>query len=152
MRNVSQDLASLRQVELPALQTKQLELIARLDGDSGQSLAERLDTLEQTLANITSQAGLNSDGGSNGSGLRRLRRRVTTVERSLQRLTTALQTDDCANMPCKNGGTCIDSFNSFQCLCTSNWEVKSNLSFIKFVFVIKAKINHCLRGQLAKWT
>lgn len=122
MRNVSQDLASLRQVELAALQTKQLELIARLDGDSGQSLTERLDVLEQTLSNITSQGGLSSNGGS--SGLRRLRRRVTAVERNLQRLTTALQTDDCANMPCKNGATCIDSYNSFQCLCTSNWEVK----------------------------
>ena len=94
----------MRQRELASLQTKQLELIARLDADTGESLVDRLNLLEQSLANITSQTVQNSEsgGGSGGGGgspnnFRRLRRRVQTIERNVQRLTTALQTDDCAS-------------------------------------------------------
>lgn len=112
----------MRQGELASLQTRQLELIARLEGDSGENLNDRLNVLEQTLANITIQNGLNAGDGT-GSNFRRLRRRVRTVERDLQRLTTALNTNDCADSPCKNGAMCIDSYNSYQCLCPSNWEV-----------------------------
>lgn len=118
------ELASLRQGELASLQAKQQELIARLDGDSGDNLNDRLIILEQTLANITSQAGSNSDsGGAAPNSVRQLRRRVRNVERDLQRLTTTLTVNDCASSPCKNGATCIDSYNSFQCLCSSSWEV-----------------------------
>lgn len=118
------ELASLRRGELASLQTRQLELLARFDGDSGENgLNDRLNVLEQSLANITSQIGTSSEGGT-ASNYRRLRRRVRTVERNLQRLTTTLETNDCANSPCRNGGTCIDSYNSFQCLCPSGWEVR----------------------------
>lgn len=30
--------------------------------------------------------------------------------------------NDCASSPCKNGGTCIDGINSFQCFCPDGWE------------------------------
>ncbi|KAM4542087.1 protein jagged-2-like isoform 1-T1 [Odontesthes bonariensis] len=30
--------------------------------------------------------------------------------------------NDCASLPCKNGGTCIDGINSFQCFCPDGWE------------------------------
>lgn len=30
--------------------------------------------------------------------------------------------NDCASSPCKNGGTCIDGINSFQCFCPNGWE------------------------------
>uniref|UniRef100_A0A8C5HKQ1 Delta-like protein n=1 Tax=Gouania willdenowi TaxID=441366 RepID=A0A8C5HKQ1_GOUWI len=30
--------------------------------------------------------------------------------------------NDCASTPCKNGGTCIDGINSFQCFCPGGWE------------------------------
>ncbi|KAM3842788.1 protein jagged-2-like, partial [Diretmus argenteus] len=29
---------------------------------------------------------------------------------------------DCVSSPCKNGGTCIDGINSFQCFCPDGWE------------------------------
>ena len=29
----------------------------------------------------------------------------------------AVNEDDCASSPCKNGGTCIDALNSYICLC-----------------------------------
>uniref|UniRef100_A0A8C6M2C5 Delta-like protein n=1 Tax=Nothobranchius furzeri TaxID=105023 RepID=A0A8C6M2C5_NOTFU len=30
--------------------------------------------------------------------------------------------NDCASSPCKNGGTCIDGINSFECVCPDGWE------------------------------
>lgn len=30
--------------------------------------------------------------------------------------------NDCSSSPCKNGGTCIDGINSFQCFCPDGWE------------------------------
>lgn len=30
--------------------------------------------------------------------------------------------NDCASSPCKNGGTCVDGLNSFQCFCQEGWE------------------------------
>ncbi|KAG9344704.1 hypothetical protein JZ751_010390 [Albula glossodonta] len=30
--------------------------------------------------------------------------------------------NDCAASPCRNGGTCIDGVNSFQCMCPGGWE------------------------------
>ncbi|KZS21868.1 Tolloid 2-like protein, partial [Daphnia magna] len=124
VRNVSLELATLRQRELASLQTKQLELFARLDGDTGENLHDRLVALEQSLANLTSQnvQTVTNDRTGTPNNFRRLRRRVQTLERNVQRLTTAIQTDDCASSPCRNGAICIDSYNKFQCLCPPNWE------------------------------
>ncbi|CAG03764.1 unnamed protein product, partial [Tetraodon nigroviridis] len=30
--------------------------------------------------------------------------------------------NDCASSPCRNGGTCIDGINAFQCVCPGGWE------------------------------
>ncbi|KAJ3606454.1 hypothetical protein NHX12_025975, partial [Muraenolepis orangiensis] len=35
---------------------------------------------------------------------------------------TCLYINDCAGSPCRSGGTCIDSLNSFQCICPDGWE------------------------------
>lgn len=35
-----------------------------------------------------------------------------------------LKKDECADQPCLNGGTCLDSFGQFICLCTSGWQGK----------------------------
>lgn len=32
--------------------------------------------------------------------------------------------NDCVSSPCRNGGTCIDGVNSFQCFCPDGWEGK----------------------------
>lgn len=32
--------------------------------------------------------------------------------------------NDCVGSPCRNGGTCIDGVNSFQCFCPDGWEGK----------------------------
>lgn len=35
-----------------------------------------------------------------------------------------LDINDCISSPCKNGGTCVDGVNSFQCFCQEGWEGK----------------------------
>ena len=55
---------------------------------------------------------------------------VQAVERRVDRLTAALQTDECLSNPCRNGGTCLDAYNTFRCLCPPNWEVQYNLKSI----------------------
>lgn len=121
------ELTTLKQRELASLQQQQTELTNRLNSDVTLNLNERISSLESALSNITGQAGQTSEDGTpavvSGNNFRRLRRRVQAIERNLERLTTALQTDDCASTPCRNGGTCIDSYNSFKCLCSSSWEV-----------------------------
>lgn len=32
--------------------------------------------------------------------------------------------NDCVSSPCRNGGTCIDGVNTFQCFCPDGWEGK----------------------------
>uniref|UniRef100_A0A3Q2UBM1 Delta-like protein n=1 Tax=Fundulus heteroclitus TaxID=8078 RepID=A0A3Q2UBM1_FUNHE len=36
--------------------------------------------------------------------------------------TLSADINDCASYPCKNGGTCIDRINSFECVCPGGWE------------------------------
>ena len=49
--------------------------------------------------------------------------KAQAVERIVERLTTALQTDECLSSPCRNVGTWLDAFNTYRCLCPPNWEV-----------------------------
>uniref|UniRef100_A0A182INM1 Uncharacterized protein n=1 Tax=Anopheles atroparvus TaxID=41427 RepID=A0A182INM1_ANOAO len=51
-----------------------------------------------------------------------LARRVKAVETKLAALMTSLLVNRCASGPCQNGGTCLSSYDAFQCLCPSNWE------------------------------
>lgn len=30
--------------------------------------------------------------------------------------------NDCVSDPCRNGGTCVDGVNAFQCVCPGGWE------------------------------
>lgn len=48
--------------------------------------------------------------------INRIQSRVSQIEH-LQR------TDKCQSTPCKNGGTCIDGYKKFICLCPDTWQV-----------------------------
>lgn len=51
-----------------------------------------------------------------------LARRVRNVETKVALLMSTLQANRCTSGPCQNGGTCIAQYDSFMCLCPSNWE------------------------------
>ena len=48
--------------------------------------------------------------------------KVETLERKLRKLKQNLAEDHCASNTCRNGGTCISTFNSFICQCPDHWE------------------------------
>ncbi len=45
--------------------------------------------------------------------IRRLSRLLLRMRRS--------QRNECTSNPCRHGGTCVDTYSSFVCLCTDNW-------------------------------
>lgn len=57
--------------------------------------------------------------------LRRALQRVQIVGNTLQTLESNLLKDECSSNPCKNGGTCHDTYNSFHCSCPAAWQVST---------------------------
>lgn len=57
--------------------------------------------------------------------LRRSMQRIQTVKNILNTLETNMRRDECRSSPCKNGGTCYDAYNAFQCLCAPGWQVRT---------------------------
>ena len=144
-QNASSEVSNLRSRELAALQRQQAETSQRLDAEINFNYNQRIVQLEQNMANVS--AGLNSPAGS--TSLRQLRRRVShliciftdyvsadyscwtqvrTLETSLQQMSNALNVDDCASSPCRNGATCIDAYNAYRCLCPANFEVPASIA------------------------
>ena len=40
----------------------------------------------------------------------------------MQKYAIVLDVDDCKDVKCLNGGTCVDEVNGFKCLCVAGWE------------------------------
>lgn len=63
---------------------------------------------------------------TNGSGTaikpKKINRQLKQLEDQLKELRDKLQFDECLAVPCQNGGTCIDGFDTFTCKCPVNWE------------------------------
>uniref|UniRef100_A0A8D9BLU1 Cubilin n=1 Tax=Cacopsylla melanoneura TaxID=428564 RepID=A0A8D9BLU1_9HEMI len=56
------------------------------------------------------------------SGRSNLNQRVQRLDRQMRKLQADLRRNECASNPCRNGGTCIDLFAKYQCICPENWE------------------------------
>ncbi|XP_053662149.1 cubilin homolog [Anopheles marshallii] len=92
---------------------EQVQLLATyVSGPFG--LIKRVESLEQE-SSTRNTTQMNPRIGA-------LARRVKNVETKLATLMTTLQTNRCTSGPCQNGGTCIAQYDSFVCLCPSNWE------------------------------
>uniref|UniRef100_A0A182M8Q1 Cubilin n=1 Tax=Anopheles culicifacies TaxID=139723 RepID=A0A182M8Q1_9DIPT len=92
---------------------EQVQLLATyVSGPFG--LIKRVESLEQESSTRNATQMPPRIGG--------LARRIKNVETKLATLMTTLQTNRCATGPCQNGGTCIAQYDSFVCLCPSNWE------------------------------
>ncbi|EDV99540.1 cubilin homolog [Drosophila grimshawi] len=46
-----------------------------------------------------------------------LRRRLTNVDLKLRNLKAKLKLNNCRSNPCKNGGSCVNSYNGYRCQC-----------------------------------
>ncbi|GFT91867.1 cubilin homolog [Trichonephila clavipes] len=47
---------------------------------------------------------------------------VQALQEKVNTLTQLLTENECNSNPCRNGGTCVDTYNGFICNCPSNWE------------------------------
>lgn len=55
---------------------------------------------------------------------RKLKLLLTRLSTQVERLLKVMNIDECVNLsPCKNGATCIDLFDKFQCICPVHFEV-----------------------------
>ncbi|KAK2718918.1 hypothetical protein QYM36_006062, partial [Artemia franciscana] len=50
------------------------------------------------------------------------RHQVNSLSVRILQIEQTLQTNDCSSNPCRNGGTCIDNYGRYQCLCPMAWE------------------------------
>ena len=56
-------------------------------------------------------------------GWRRQRRVLVSLKTRLDALEAGLARDHCQELsPCRNGGSCVNTFNSFFCQCPDTWE------------------------------
>ena len=54
---------------------------------------------------------------------RRQRRLITSLKNRLQRIEAQLGRDHCQELnPCRNGGTCVNTYNSYFCQCPDTWQ------------------------------
>ncbi|XP_077300380.1 cubilin homolog [Arctopsyche grandis] len=77
-----------------------------------QGVLQRLQRLENRRSNTTSARGPTF---LLRSKVRRLFTRIKNIE-------SALAKNECASTPCKNGGTCIDNYKRFWCICPDTWQ------------------------------
>ncbi|CAD5223335.1 unnamed protein product [Bursaphelenchus okinawaensis] len=57
-----------------------------------------------------------------GSQQRRIRQLMYTLNKQVEKLYKLMKTNECDEGPCLNGGTCLDLFASYHCICTSHME------------------------------
>ncbi|XP_053408750.1 cubilin-like isoform X2 [Mercenaria mercenaria] len=74
-------------------------------------LTSRIGTLETRVSSV-----------ENGNDLQQLLFRVSQLEDTVENLQTLLTTNECSSNPCRNGGTCVDTYNGFFCRCTDAFQ------------------------------
>ena len=55
---------------------------------------------------------------------------------TLHILLSLLDVNECASNPCKNGGSCTDLVNDYNCSCTGLWEGKNCIELGEWIFCL----------------
>ncbi|BES95605.1 calcium ion Hypothetical protein [Nesidiocoris tenuis] len=86
-------------------------------------LSKRLELIEDIVnnRNTSSFPTRNSRNGMRRS-IQLLTAKVNRLARDIRLFRILVETDECASDPCQHGGTCLDGFNNFHCLCPDQWE------------------------------
>nr|XP_045623329.1 multimerin-1-like [Procambarus clarkii] len=80
-----------------------------------------LSEVQNRLQALESQVNTNDSTTEDSNTSRSVRRDIRKLKRDVDQLNSRLLLDECESGPCRNGGTCIDSFQKFRCLCPSGW-------------------------------
>ncbi|XP_055944726.1 cubilin-like isoform X2 [Argiope bruennichi] len=102
-------------------------LMSRLSSLSNRvtELSDQLNQMEENITTLAAKVnrfvGTGQDRISNRA-VRRISSKVNQLQDKVNTLTQLLTENECNSNPCKNGGTCIDTYNGFICNCPPNWE------------------------------
>ncbi|KAH8261248.1 hypothetical protein KR044_005812, partial [Drosophila immigrans] len=120
------DIVALLQRRQRAANAPSTAAAAQRETLSLDALKEQFRGVQRDLARLARWVS-NTHNGTRRSGinqrvLRRTLQRVQVVGNTLTTLESNLLRDECTSNPCKNGGTCLDAYKSFQCICSPNWQ------------------------------
>ncbi|XP_072174323.1 cubilin-like [Diadema setosum] len=89
---------------------------------------------------------LENSGGGGGGTNPALERRVADLEEDYSNMNSLLIQDECSSNPCMNGGTCIDLYNKYSCLCTPAWQGTRCEQDVNECSTIVGTVNDCQNG------
>ncbi|XP_072020163.1 LOW QUALITY PROTEIN: cubilin-like [Amphiura filiformis] len=75
-----------------------------------------------------------------------LLQRVTQLETQVSSLNSGLSNNDCNNNPCRNGGTCINLYQGYQCRCTPGYQGTTCNDDVNECSIIGGTIDACQNG------
>lgn len=75
------------------------------------------------IADIVKRLELMNSTKKEGGG-RKWRSLLNALKSHIVLLDARLKRDECVENPCQNGGTCIDLYNKFMCICPAHYEVR----------------------------
>lgn len=88
-------------------------------------LTEKVNQLDDNVTDINQRINQflgNEQNRITNRGMRRYFAKVKILEDKVNHLTELLSANECSSNPCRNGGTCVDTYNGYMCNCPSNWE------------------------------
>ncbi|XP_041458355.1 cubilin-like [Lytechinus variegatus] len=117
-----------------------MAMTSKADVEGLQSDVASLQSSNQDL--MTRVTNLENGSGGGGGTSPDIERRVSDLEENYNILTV----DECSSNPCRNGGTCIDMYDKFMCLCTSAWQGNLCEQDFNECSVIVGTVNDCQNG------
>lgn len=109
---------------------RQAQNATKLTDEYKQTLAtytDRLEVLEEKVGTMQLvgevPAPTNTSSPISNLLVRKLSRKVTVLQKTVNILKQLIFLDECQNNPCKNGGTCQDLVGKYHCQCLQGWQV-----------------------------
>uniref|UniRef100_T1H1G3 EGF-like domain-containing protein n=1 Tax=Megaselia scalaris TaxID=36166 RepID=T1H1G3_MEGSC len=91
--------------------------------ESQLELTKDIENIRNVLHTLNNQMNIisNRTQTSNFQDIPRIQRRLRNAQSSIRALKANIDLDECSSDPCKNGGTCVDLYKRFHCLCPEGW-------------------------------